>query len=208
MEKILLIGGGGHVRVLIDLIKKSEQYEIAGILDPQHKVGEKILGISVLGNDDLLPELFEKGIKNACIGVGSVKDNSKRKMIYENVKHIGCKVPTLIHPKAIVSDNINISEGVQIMAGAIIQTGSFIGENTIVNTGAIIDHDCSIGKHVHICPGVVISGGCKIGSGVFIGAGATVIHSIKIGKNSIVSASALVINDVDEKAIVKGVPAA
>ena len=152
MKKIILLGGGGHARVLIDLIIGCSEYDIAGILDPQIEKGTEVSGIIVLGSDDMLSELFDRGIKDVCIAVGSIKDNNKRWMLYEKVKQIGFSVPALIHPKAVIAGDLQISEGVQIMAGSVIQTGSSIGENTIINTGAVIDHDNKVGRHVHICP--------------------------------------------------------
>lgn len=208
MEKIILLGGGGHAKVLIDLIEISGKYEVAGILASQIEVGATILGISILDDDNLLPEFYKKGINNVSIAVGSTKDNSRRKLLYEKVKKIGFSVPLLLHPQAFISKNdTRISEGVQIMTGTIVQTGCLIGENTILNTGVIIEHDCNIGKHVHICPGAIISGGCTIGDGTFIGAGATVIQGINIGNNSIVAAGAVVVNDVADGKTVMGVPA-
>lgn len=207
MQQIVIIGGGGHSKVLIEIIKLSGQYEISGILDPKLKAGTSISGISLLGSDEMLNELYAKGVENACIAVGSTKDNSKKRMLYEKVKHMGFSVPYLIHPKAIVSGGIGISEGTQIMAGAIIQADSLIGENTIINTGSIIEHDCRIGRHAHICPGAVISGGCVVGDGAFVGAGATVIQGINIGNNAVIAAGAVVINDVPDSSIVRGVPA-
>lgn len=208
MEKLIIIGGGGHAGVLIDLIRTSGQYEISGILDARLKIGSEVTGIPVLGNDDLLLELYDRGIRNACISVGSVKDNSRRKALYGQVKQVGFFVPSLLHPQACISKNgTKISEGVQIMAGAIVQTGSSIGQNTIINTGAIIEHDCKIGEHIHVSPGAVVSGECIINDGAFVGAGATIIHGIKIGKNSIVAAGAVVVNDVADGKTVMGVPA-
>jgi UDP-perosamine 4-acetyltransferase len=207
-EKIIVLGGGGHAKVLIEVIRLCKKYEIAGIVDRQLKPGVKVSGIPVIGDDSQLPGIFSaEGIGNACIGVGSIKDNSKRKALYEIVKQIGFSVPALIHPGAIVSAGSRVSEGAQLMANAVIQTDSFIGENTIINTGAIIEHDCSIGKHVHVCPAAVVTGGCNIGEGSFIGAGATVINGINIGKNVTIAAGSLVIHDVEDGATVKGVPA-
>lgn len=207
MKKIILLGGGGHSRVLIDLIRGCSEYDIAGVLDSQVEKGAKVSGIRVLGKDDMLTELFYTGVRDVCIAVGSIKDNSKRRMLYEKIKQIGFSVPALIHPKAVIAGDLQISEGVQIMAGAVIQTGSSIGENTIINTGAVIDHDNKIGRHVHICPGAVVSGGCVIDDGAFIGAGATVIQGIRIGKNAIIAAGSVVINDVPDNSTVIGVPA-
>jgi UDP-perosamine 4-acetyltransferase len=208
LERIVILGGGGHARVLISLIRADARYEISGILDPGLKSEAMVVDIPVLGGDNLLSRQIKEGITLACIGVGSVGDNSKRTILYKTVKEIGFSVPSLIHPKAIVKENeVNLSEGVQVMAGAIIQTGSLVRENTIINTGVIIEHDCVIGKHVHVCSGAVISGGVTIGDSTFIGAGATIIQGIKIGNNSVIAAGAVVINDVGDSLKVKGVPA-
>lgn len=206
-EKIILVGAGGHARVLIDLIRLSGLYEIAGIIDTQLKAGEMVSGITVLGNDDILGELYFHGLKYASIAVGSIKNNFKRRVLYERIKEIGFSVPCLSHPKAVIAGNVQLLEGAQIMAGAIIQVNSSIGENTIINTGAIVEHDCQIGMHVHICPGTTISGGCNIGDSTFIGAGATVIQGVSIGNNSVVAAGAVVISDVPDNTGVMGVPA-
>lgn len=206
-DEIILIGAGGHARVLIDLIRLSGLYEIAGIIDSQLKVGEMVSGIDVLGNDDVLGKLYSHGLKYASVAVGSTKDNFKRRVLYENAKEIGFSVPCLLHPKAVIAGNVQLLEGAQVMAGAIIQVNNTIGENTIINTGAIVEHDCQIGMHVHVCPGATISGGCKIGTGAFIGAGATVIQGLSIGNNAVVAAGAAVISDVPANARAMGVPA-
>lgn len=207
MKKLILLGGGGHARVLIDLIRECNEYDIAGILDPEIEKGAEVSGISVLGRDDMLLELFDRGIKDVCIAVGSIKNNNKRSMLYDKIKQKGYSVPALIHPEAVVAKDLQVSEGVQIMAGAVIQIGSSIGENTIINTGAVVDHDNKVGRHVHISPGAVISGGCFIDDGAFIGAGATVIQGIRIGKNAIVAAGSVVIKDVMDNSMVMGLPA-
>lgn len=207
MTKIVLIGGGGHARVVMDLLSYSREHEVAGVLDPGLEAGEAVSVARVLGDDTLLGSLYEDGVREACVAIGSVGDNSRRRELYLMVKGQGFSVPPLVHPLAAVSSGAALSEGCQIMAGTIIQTGSAIGENTIVNTGAIIDHDCRIGSHVHLCPGAVISGGCSVEDGVFIGAGATIIQGLRIGRNSKIGAGSVVIADVPENAVVKGVPA-
>ena len=208
LDEIILLGGGGHAKVLIDLINTSMQFEISGILDTQLEIGTKVLNVSVLGDDDLLSGLYSKGIKNVCIAIGSVKENARRRILFDKVKQMGFLVPYLLHPQTIISKNVHFSEGVQIMAGVNVQTDSLFKENTIINTGAIIEHDCSIGSHVHICPGAVISGGCTVGDGTFIGAGATIMQEINIGKCVTVAAGAVVVKDVPDRSMVKGVPAA
>lgn len=207
MAAIVIVGGGGHAKVLIDLIRAARVYEIAGVLDARLDVGAKVLGVPVLGGDALLPELYSRGMRSACIAVGSIGDNSRRKSLFDMVKGAGFGVPVLIHPASMVSPHAALAEGAQIMAGAVLQAECRIGENTIINTGALVEHDCSVGRDVHICPGAVVSGGCEIGDGSFIGAGAVIIQGVKIGKNSVVAAGSVVVGSVPGGATVKGVPA-
>lgn len=206
-NKIVILGGGGHAKVLIDLMHTQDDYEVAGILDSGLEKSSKVLGVPVLGGDELLNDLFKMGVKMACIGVGSVKDNSIRKRLYEKAKQIGFLIPPLSHPHACISKEAKLSEGAQVMAGAIIQVSALIGENTIINTAATVEHDCIIGRDVHICPGAVVSGGVSIGDNVFVGAGATVIQGIKIGEGALIGAGSLVLSDVHAGQKVVGVPA-
>jgi sugar O-acyltransferase (sialic acid O-acetyltransferase NeuD family) len=207
MQKIIILGGGGHAKVLIDLMIVNGNYEIVGILDIGLMKGAKVLGVPVLGGDDILTDIFNKGIKTMCIAVGSARDNSTRCRLFDTSKQIGFTISSLIHSNSYVSEKSTISEGVQIMAGVTIQTSTCIGENSIINTGTIIDHDCFVGKHTHICPGVIIAGGVTIGNNSFIGPGATVTKGVEIGNNSVVGAGAVVINDVPDGLMVIGVPA-
>jgi len=165
------------------------------------------LGIPVLGNDDLLPQLYGEGILNVCIAVGSIRVSSKRKEMYENVKRIGFATPSLIHPQAIISKSSRIQECVYIMAGTVIQADSSIGENVLIYSGTIVEHDCQINNNSHICPGAILSGGCVIGENSYIGTGATVIQGIKIGRGVTVGAGSVVIKDIPDSVTVKGVPA-
>jgi sugar O-acyltransferase (sialic acid O-acetyltransferase NeuD family) len=206
-EPIILLGGGGHAKVLIDLIRTAGQFRIEGILDPEKKISSSILEVAVIGNDDMLSELYLKGIRNACIAVGSTGDNSKRITLFQKAKQLGFFIPSLIHPKAVISHKTKISEGVQVMAGAVVQAETKIEENTLINSGVIIEHDCNLGRHTHISSGSILSGGVTVGDGSFIGAGSTIIHGIKIGKNVVVGAGAVVIKDVPDGLKVKGVPA-
>lgn len=207
-KKIIIMGGGGHAKVIISMIKTLDlQYKIVGIIGLAHELGTKVSDVIVIGSDDQLPELFKTGINYACIGIGSVGNNDNRKMCYEKLIGIGFKVPSLIHKQALTCSKVEEFKGIQIMAGAIVQIDSLIGENSIINTGSIIEHDCLIGSHVHVCPGAVICGGCVINNGVFIGAGAIVKQSVKIGSNALIGAGSVVVNDIPDNAIVKGVPA-
>lgn len=204
---IVLLGGGGHAKVLIELLRESGDYKITGIVDPNLEEEMLIAGVRILGDDSLLPGLLADGVMHACVALGSVRDNGKRKEVYELARKSGFNVPYLIHPKAIVSEiHTSVSEGAQVMKGAIVQAGCEIGQNTIINTGAIVEHDCKIGKHVHICPGAIICGGSTIGDNSFIGAGATVIQGIEIGRDTVIGAGSVILGNITEKVVIKGAP--
>lgn len=203
---VVIIGAGGHARVLISTLK-ALQRGIVGILHPDETmIGQTIDGIPVIGNDEKICEYAPDAVE-LVNGIGSTSSTTKRHDIFETFKKDGYSFATIEHLAALIADNVKLGEGVQIMAGAIIQTGCIIGNNTIINTGAIIDHDCIIGDHVHIAPGAVLSGGVKIGALTHVGTGATIIQGAEIGGNSLIGAGAVVIRDVPAGKKVIGNPA-
>lgn len=205
-KKIVLIGGGGHCKVVISILKKIDNFEIAGIVD-NYKADSFINKIKTIGTDDDLKDIYKSGIHNTLITVGSIKDNTKRYRLFNMAKEIGYKFPVIISPEAIVDESVKIGEGTVIMPGSIINIDSSIGKNCIINTGAIIEHDCKIGDNCHIAPGVHISGAVNIGELSFLGIGVTIIQGIKIGKNVTIGAGSVVIKDIPDNVIAVGNPA-
>lgn len=201
---VIIIGGGGHTKVLIDCLKQ-QSISILGFTDKLDGLAS-ILGVDWLGNDEVIYRFSPEEIQ-LVNGIGSVKTTAPRRRIYDFFKGKGYKFEQVFHSSTILADDFSVNEGVQIMAGVVIQSGSKVGKNTIVNTRASIDHDCSIGSHVHIAPGTTICGGVQIEDGVHVGAGATIIQNVRIGKNSLVGAGALVLKDVPDGATVIGSPA-
>ncbi len=208
MEDIILMGAGGHCKVIIDIIKSNNTFNIVGILDPQNK-GFSILDIPIIGDDDLLIDLKKKGVSNAfiCIGAMGSASFSVRNNLFVKLRSIGFKLPKLIHRNAVVSDFSSIGDGSCVMAGAIVNAGAIIGENCIINTGVIIEHECIIRDNTHISPGVSIAGGVKIGSNTHIGIGSTIIQGINIGDSAVIGAGAAVISDISHNSVAIGVPA-
>lgn len=167
---------------------------------------KELLGVPVLGDDEAV---FERGPENVVlvIGVAGAEDTKARKEIFEKFSSRGYGIKQVLHPSAVIARDCKLGEGVQVMAGAVIQTGTSIGDNTVINTHAAVDHDCTIGKHVHIAPGVTMSGGVRVSDGTHIGTGATIIQGVKIGTASLVAAGAVVVSDVPDGARVMGIPA-
>ncbi|MDD3088320.1 MAG: NeuD/PglB/VioB family sugar acetyltransferase [Candidatus Omnitrophica bacterium] len=191
-EEIVLVGGGGHCKVIIDAIRCGGVYEIFGIIDPGLTMGDEVLGVKVIGTDDDLRSVYEKGVRNAFISVGSVGISSLRKKIYENIRGVGFKIPIVIHPKTVIAGDVEIGEGTFVAASATINTGTIIGKNVIVNTASSLDHDCRIGDFVHVAPGATLSGGVDVGEGAFIGTGAKVTQYATIDRGVLVKACSLV----------------
>jgi sugar O-acyltransferase (sialic acid O-acetyltransferase NeuD family) len=205
-KPVIIIGAGDHAGVLISSLKALGR-EIIGILNPDKSlIGHTVDGICILGDDDKIKDYSIDSI-NLVNGIGSITLPAKRKDIYVKFRNDGYSFVSVIHPSATIIDYVKIDEGVQIMAGAIVQTGCTIAENVIINTGAIVDHDCKIGPHVHIASGAVLSGCIKIGAMSHIGTGATIVQGIKIGDDVIVGAGAVVIKDIPHGKKVVGNPA-
>ncbi len=201
----IILGGGGHARVLMDaLLLQSIPVLGIAVADPALK-NTMISGIKVIGTDeDVLSHSPEQ--VRLVNGLGSVDLTKKRQQLFKKFKKLGYIFTNVIHPSAIIASNVQLSEGVQLMAGSIVQTGSCIGENTIVNTRVSVDHDCKIGTHVHLAPGVILSGEVTIGNGTHVGTGTKVIQGIRIGNNSLVGAGSVIIREVDDNMCVAGSP--
>ena len=203
---VLVLGGGGHAKVLIDALLAAST-AIAGIIDPDPLLaGARVLGVPVLGGDTVVKE-FSSGEVLLVNGLGSVGLPLRRKRLFEQFKEQGYRFATVIHPSAIISSSVDMEEGVQVMAGAVIQPSCRIGMNTIINTRASVDHDCVVGDHAHVAPGVTLSGGVVIGTACHIGTAAAVVQGVTIGEASVVGAGAVVLKNVPAGTTVVGVPA-
>ena len=207
MKNLILIGGGGHCKSVIDTILEGGDYRIVGILDLPEKVGENILGIEIIGTDDMMDHYFKQGIDQAFITMGSIGDIRLRRNLYEHASALGFKFPNIIDKTAVVSQNSILGQGNFVGKGAIINAGARIGNQCIINTGAIIDHDCQLADFVHIAPGASLSGQVSIGENTHIGTNSSLIQNISIGRDSILGAGSVVIKDIGDNQIFAGNPA-
>jgi sugar O-acyltransferase (sialic acid O-acetyltransferase NeuD family) len=204
--KVIIVGAGGHAQVIADAlmerIKAGEDIKIIGFLDDDiSKKGTKVLGIEVKGMfDDHKTLEFD----HIVIGVGN---NKIREKIFNQFQLLNYKFLTVIHPRSIIAEDVNIGEGTVVSAGAVINTGSTIGKNSIINTGATVDHHAIIGSHVHIAPGVHMGGTVHVGDGAFIGIGATVIQNVSIGDWSVIGAGSTLLSNIPPNVTAVGTPA-
>jgi len=191
MKKIVLIGGGGHCKSVIDVIEQEGQFNIEGIVDVAELLGSEILGYPVFGTDDDIPKLAKK-YKNAIITVGQIKSPKLRIKLFDLAVKSGFTMPKVISPNAYVSEHSSIGNGVVVMHNAIINANSSIGDNCIINSKALVEHDCKISSHCHISTNTTINGGTIVGSGSFVGSNATTKELAVIKENSFIKAGSLI----------------
>ncbi|MGG1518932.1 acetyltransferase [Paenibacillus oryzisoli] len=202
IKNVILIGYGGHAKVIHEILKKRSDIHILGYIDNQ----DKGVPLKWLGDDEKI-----KGVETdslfLVLGIGYSPNSRKREKLYRYYKEKGYSFLSVIHDQATISEEAVLGEGVQIMAGAIIQPGVSILENVLVNTGAIIDHESRVHAHVHIAPRATLCGNVVINESVYVGAGAVIIQNIMVGQDSVIAAGATVVRNVESHSLMKGVPA-
>jgi sugar O-acyltransferase (sialic acid O-acetyltransferase NeuD family) len=197
MLPVVILGAGGHARVLIDALQAAGR-PILGVVDPKTSAQARgPFGVPMLGGDDAVAR-FQREQVLLVNGIGGVGSTELRHAIYRRFVQRGFHFATVVHPSAVVSKFSELGDGVQVMAGCVIQCGTVIGANSIVNTCASVDHDCRIGESVHIAPGARLSGLVSVGDGAHVGTGAAVIQGVSIGRNSLVAAGAVVYRDLPD----------
>jgi len=203
--RILVLGGGGHARVVADaILARSAQYggmELVGFLDDDPAMkGIHLLGKPVFGSTSEVARIPHDGV------VVAIGDNGDRCKLFETLSARGEKLMTVIHPNATIAPDVKVGRGSVIFAGVVVNTGANIGDNVILNTGCTVGHDCTIGLHVHICPGAHLGGTVRVRKGATVGIGSSIIQGRTIGEWSIVGGGSAVIHDVAPRTTVVGVP--
>lgn len=204
MKPLVLIGGGGHCKSVIEAAE-SAGYKILGVLDMPEMVGKTILSTKVIGTDDDIPALIDKA--DFIITVGFIKNPATRINLYNRVKRVGGKLATVIASTAHVSKYASIGEGTVVMHKAFVNAGAKIGENCIINTFCNIEHDAVVGDQCHIATGTMVNGDCKVGNNVFIGSQSVLSNGIVVGDNIVVGAGSLVRKSIQKQGIYSGNPA-
>lgn len=200
MKNLIIIGAGGHGRVVADIAKQTGLYTYIAFLDDFEPA--KKLPYPYLGKVSQAFEYIDQYAFFVAIG-----DAMVRKRIMENLIDKGAKLATVIHPSAIISSDVTIGYGTVVMPGVIINTGSKIGEGCIVNTSSSVDHDCIVSNYCHISVGAHLCGTVNVGENTWIGAGATVINNIDICPNCLIGAGAVVVKSIKSSGAYVGVPA-
>jgi sugar O-acyltransferase (sialic acid O-acetyltransferase NeuD family) len=202
---VIVLGAGGHARVVIDALQRLGA-RIVGVVADEVSASWPHNLAPLLGDEAWLARHPRAGIALAN-GVGGLVPMGNRASLFLGLKRAGFSFFTVVHPRAIVAEAASIGEGSFVAAGAIVQAGARIAANCVINTGAIVDHDCRLSDHAQIAPGAVLAADVKVGAGAYVGAGATVLQGRTLGEACQVAAGAVVVKDVAPRALVLGVPA-
>ena len=201
---LLIIGAGGHAKVVLAAARLEKRFECFAILDEDSaNWGTCVQGTEVVGGCDLLTRL-NSDEWHAVIAVG---DNETRRRFAQQATQIGWRFACIFHPRAHIGEDVGIGEGTVILPQAVVNESSRIGRHVIVNSGAIVEHDCIIADYAHLAPGCCLTGRCEVGELAMIGARAAVLPGVRVGASAVVGAGAVVTHDVGVAEVVVGVPA-
>ncbi|MFC3799828.1 acetyltransferase [Cohnella sp. GCM10012308] len=200
-KKLLIMGANGHGRVAADIALKMNKWKNVAFLDDNESI-KSSMGLEIVGST----KETHKYTENYDIFVG-IGNNATREKMQKRLEDEGNSIPILIHPSAVIGEQVRLEIGTVVMAGAVINCCSTIGKGCIINTGATIDHDSLIDDYVHISPGANLAGAVKVGKGSWLGIGSIVVNNINITSYCNVGAGAVVVKDLTEAGTYIGVPA-
>jgi sugar O-acyltransferase (sialic acid O-acetyltransferase NeuD family) len=201
----ILIGAGGHGKVVLDILQCQGKHRVIGFLDADPSLhGTTVAGVPVIGGINQLVKLKAQKVRAAVIAIG---DNRVRRQYAHEAADAGLELINAIHPAATIARSVTLGRNVVVAAGAVVCTEAQLGDSVIVNTSAIVDHECVVGEAVHIAPGAVLAGRVRVEPLAFIGMGAKVIQCLTIGAETVVGAGAVVRTDLPPRVTAVGVPA-
>lgn len=192
MRKLVVIGAGGHCKSVLDVLLASEEYDNIVLVGEDDSVGRIIYGCKVVGTDDDLQKIYERGFRYAFVAVGSIKSTALRRKLWGKANKTGYKMINVIDVSSKIASDVSLGCGIFIGKNAIVNAGAKIKDMAIINSGAIVEHDCMVGEFSHISVGAVLCGTVKVGADCFVGANATVIQGCCIQDGSIIGAGEMV----------------
>ena len=202
-KDVLIIGGAGGCKMVIDAIKSCNTYNIRGIIDNEMNIGEEIMGHKIIGNDSNLNELFELGFRNIVLSFSILGNLKLRRKKYEFYSAFGFNFPNIIHKDSIIEQSVKLGYGNLILAGSVLGSEVSLENFNYINTGSIICHESKVGNNNHFAPNSVIAGRVQIGNNVLVGMCVTTYFDIKIGDNVVINNGVNIINDIEDNQIIK-----
>ena len=198
MKDLILIGGGGHCKSCIEVIKQTNIYNIIGILDKKENINKKVLDYKIIGTDDDIDEFILKDY-SFFITIGQIKNSKKRELIFNKLIEKNASIPYIISPRSYISNSVQIGAGTIIMNDVFINTECYIGSNNIINNKSLIEHDVKIGNNNHISTSCTLNGSVTIKNNTFIGSGTIINNNLKIGSNIIIGSGSLITQNLSKE---------
>ena len=192
-KNILIIGVGGHLNSVIDILQEAKKFKIIGYLDnDKSKIGKYFYNIKVLGSDKKLDEIKKSKTNNISLSVGLIKNFKERMKLIKKLKISSFEFPNFYSKDSLISKRIIIGKGNIIMKHVLINNNVKLGDFNIINNKALIEHDVTIGSNVHISTGAVVNGNVSIGNNVFIGSGSIITNNRVIKNNTFIKAGSVI----------------
>lgn len=206
IEKLILIGGGGHAKACIEVINSSGRYQVEGIIDSAFAKGDIIEGCRVLGSNAEMLQFTGKDYR-FLVAVGQVNSPATRMRIYEELSGSGAELASVIASTALVSSTATVGKGTIVMHYAMVNAAAKVGNNVILNNKCLVEHDSVVGDHCHISTGAIVNGGCVVGDRVFVGSAAVLVQGISIVPDVVIGAGSVVNRSIQEAGTYAGNPA-
>ena len=200
---VIIYGGGGHVKTLIELVRAMGVYRVAGIVDDHLPAGSQILGAPVLGGANALPEIHRSGVRLAVNSVGGIGNYRVRLAVFHTLAEAGFVCPAVVHPSAHVEPSAVLEAGVQVLPKTYVGSDVRIGCGSLLNSGVILSHDCTLGVCTNVSPGAMLAGGVQLEDFVQVGMGVTINLNLTIGRAARIGNGATVKMDVPAETIVR-----
>ena len=200
---IVIYGGGGHGKSVLDLLRLLGTYRVVGFLDDGLSAGEEIMHLPIMGGGEMLDELYQQGVRLAVNAVGGIGNVKIRIKVFQRLLEASFVLPPIVHPTAFVEPSAALSPGVQVFPHAYIGSDVTVGFGSIINTSAIVSHDCQLDDFTNISPGAILAGGVKVGQRAMIGMGVTVNLGVEIGAHARIGNSATIKEDLQVNGIVR-----
>ncbi|VDN48544.1 Serine acetyltransferase [Petrocella atlantisensis] len=202
-EKILLVGGGGHGKSVLDSLIQLNHYSEIGIVDSKEKIGSYVMGIPVVGHDADLQTLYERGYKNAFVAIG---EPMLRMRLFNKLIRIGYLIPNIVDRTSTISTYIEVGKGIYFGKECVVNACAVINDGVIINTKALVEHDGYVGAFAHIAPGAILCGEVSVGKRTLIGAGSIIKQQLKIGSDTVIGMGSVVLKDIEDEKLAYGNP--
>ncbi|MCE1253447.1 MAG: acetyltransferase [Anaerolineae bacterium] len=195
---VLLYGGGGHGKTLLELVRAQRVYRVLGIVDDQMEAGQTVLGTPVVGGADVLPEWHKRGVRLAINGVGGIGSVDTRLKVFETLADAGFSCPVIVHPTAWVEDSAALEGGVQLLAHTYVGSECRVGFGSVLNVGVCLSHDVKTGKVNNFSPGAMLGGNVTLGDYTQVGMNATINLGVNVGSRVRIGNGATIKADVPD----------